>query len=629
MRQHRHVLRKAFHNTLRFFSSGRIDPLPLRHSFTGYTKDYLRRDWRAALDVALVGLPQGMAFAALAGLPIIFGIMCAAIGTLVAPFFSKSQLTIAGPSNATAFMLASFFLAHPAMTEMQRMQLVPVIVFLVGIVCLIGSFVKITDLMQYVSRSVLVGYISGAALLIIVSQLKYILGLEAPLKVFFLTEGGGRTFFSMMTGIFSTLRDIDWYSLSTGLVTLLLFFSLKKKFRALPNFAIVLVCMSGLCYLLAQPWTGGLLSNITMMEGFNIHSMGFKLPDLISPDIFNQLYDIIAVVIGIAFLCLLEQTLMTKNLAARTREPIDLNQDTYSVGMTNVALSFCSSLPSSASLTRSMLNYTSGAATRFSSLFCGLICLGITLLLAKLPLTSYIPTTVLAALVIGNALSLFDKKAMRICLRSTKADAAVLWCTFFAALLVPLHTAIFIGVGISITFFLRKASHPTLVEYTMSDEGQLKELKNINERAIPSISIVHVEGNLFFGAAELFRAQVQSMVEDPNLKVIILRLKNAHNLDATSVWALNELIHFAREHDRHLLISGASKEVYRILRRSGVLENLHKNCTRPDRNIFLYSPQNPNYSTRLALIRAQKMLGTRNADIRIFFNPAAQKTPAS
>lgn len=570
-----------------------------------------------------------MAFAALAGLPIIFGIMCAAIGTLVAPFFSKSQLTIAGPSNATAFMLASFFLAHPAMTEIQRMQLVPVIVFLVGIVCLIGAFVKITDLMQFVSRSVLVGYISGAALLIIVSQLKYILGLEAPLKVFFLTEGGGRSFFSMMEGIFATLRDIDWYSLSTGLVTLLLFFSLKKKFRALPNFAIVLVCMSGLCYLLTQPWTGGMLSNIAMMEGFNIHSMGFKLPDLISPDIFNQLYDIIAVVIGIAFLCLLEQTLMTKNLATRTREPIDLNQDTYSVGMTNVALSFCSSLPSSASLTRSMLNYTSGAATRFSSLFCGLICLGITLLLAKLPLTSYIPTTVLAALVVGNALSLFDKKAMRICLSSTKADAAVLWCTFFAALLVPLHTAIFIGVGISITFFLRKASHPTLVEYTMSDEGQLKELKNVNERAIPSISIVHVEGNLFFGAAELFRAQVQSMVEDPNLKVIILRLKNAHNLDATSVWALNELIHFAREHNRHLLISGASKEVYRILRRSGVLENLHKNCPRPERNIFLYSPQNPNYSTRLALIRAQKMLGTRNADIRIFFNPAAQKTPAS
>lgn len=623
MKRRRNILRKSYKHLVGYLTGGKIDPLPLRKSFASYNQDFFRRDLKAATDVALVGLPQGMAFAALAGLPIIYGIMCATIGTLVSPLFSRSQLTVAGPSNATSFMLASFFLAHPLMTAAERMQIVPVIVFFVGIACLIGAFVKITELMQYVSRSVLVGYISGAALLIIVSQMKYLLGLEEPLKAFFQQEGGGRSFFSMMEGICLTFTQMDWRPLSIGATTLLMFFLLKRKFRAFPNFAITLVSMSAFCYLLTFPWTGAPLNGISMMEGFDLQSLALHLPELISPGIFNQLYDIVAVVFGIAFLCMLEQTLMTKNLATRTGESVDLNQDTYAVGMTNTALSFCSSLPSSASLTRSMLNYTSGAATRFSSIYCGLICLLITVILAKLPLTSYIPTSVLAALVIGNALSLFDKKAMRICVRSTKADAAVLWCTFFAALLVPLHTAIFIGVGISITFFLRKASHPALIEYTMSDEGQLKELRNVSERAIPSISIVHVEGNLFFGASELFRAQVQRMVEDPNLKVIILRLKNAHNLDATSVWALDELIRFTREHHRYLLISGASKEVYRILRNSGVLQNLQEGCTPPDRNIFLYSPQNPNYSTRLALIRAQKILGTQKADIRIFFNPAA------
>ncbi len=625
MRHRRRVLQSWLGNIRSFFSDGKIDPLPVRRSFRGYRAPLARRDLKAAADVALVGLPQGMAFAALAGLPIIYGIMCATIGTIVAPLFSKSRLTVAGPSNATSFMLAGFFLAHPALTAVERTQIVPVIVFLVGLVCLIAAFIKVTELMQFVSKSVLVGYISGAAMLIIVSQIRYILGLEMPMREFFLEQGGGRTLFSMLEGLLSTIRQTDPRPLLLGGSTLALFYLLKRRFKALPNFAITLTAMSLVCLLLSQPWTGGFFRGTAMLEGFSPENLGLRLPHLFSPNIFNQLYDIISVVFGISFLCILEQTLMTKTLSARTGEKVNLNQDTFSVGMTNLALSFCHSLPSSASLTRSMLNYASGAATRFASIYCGAICLGVTLLLAYYPVTSYIPASVLAALVVGNALSLFDRKAMRICMRSTRGDAAVLWITFFAALLAPLHTAIFLGVGLSITLFLRQAARPDLVEYTMSEEGQLKELRDVSERAIPSISIVHVEGSLFFGAAELFRAQVQRMTEDERLKVIILRLKNAHNLDATSVFALDELIRFTREKNRHLLISGASKSVYRILKNSGVLKNLQQDCKPGEKNIFLYSPRNPNYSTRLALIRAQQLLGTKNADIRIFFNPAADK----
>lgn len=612
---------------VRFFSSSHIDLLPARHSLKGYDSSLMRRDWKAALDVALVGLPQGMAFAALAGLPIIFGIMCATVATIVAPLFTKSSLTIAGPSNATSFMLASFFLAHPALTAQQRVELVPVIVLFVGITCLIGAFVKIPELMQFVSRSVLVGYISGAALLIIASQLKYIFGLEKEIQAFFIENGGGRSLFSILDGFIHTFSMTDWRTLILGVFTLCLFFLLKRWFRSLPNFAITLVSVSALAYLLTQPWTGGFFSGIPMLDGFALDDLSFVPPNILSSEIFNQLYDVIALVLGIAFLCTLEQTLMTKSLSTRTGERVNLNQDTFAVGMSNIAISFCSSLPSSASLTRSMLNYTSGAATRFASIYCGLICLLITLALTQVSITSYIPASVLAALVIGNAWNLFDKKAMRICLRSTTGDAVVLWVTFISSLLVPLHTAIFIGVGISITLFLRKAARPELVEYTMSDEGQLFELAKNKERLIPAISIVHVEGNLFFGASELFRGQVQRIVDDPTLKVIILRLKNAHNLDATAVFALDELIRSARELGRHLLISGASKEVYRILKNSGVLHNLELDAESGKRNIFLYSPENPNYSTRLALIRAQELLGTKQAEIRIFVNQ--NEEPAS
>lgn len=136
---------------------------------------------------------------------------------------------------------------------------------------------------------------------------------------------------------------------------------------------------------------------------------------------------------------------------------------------------------------------------------------------------------------------------------------------------------------------------------------------------MPAISIVHVEGDLFFGASELFRTQIQKTSLDPDLRVIILRLKNARHLDATSVVALEELVQFLLAHKRHVIISGASKEVFRVLKNSGTFEVIGRE------NVFLNSAKNPNLSTSYALKRAQVLLGTTEADIRIFHDPNKDK----
>lgn len=200
----------------------------------------------------------------------------------------------------------------------------------------------------------------------------------------------------------------------------------------------------------------------------------------------------------------------------------------------------------------------------------------------------------------------------------------VLIVTFIAALLLPLHFAIFIGVILSVSLFLRKAAKPELVEYTMDAQGTLTQLHDENHR-LPQISIVHVEGDLFFGAADLFRRQVSRIAEDKSLAVVVLRMRNARNLDATSVFALEELIKFMREKGRHIIISGASREVYRILKKSGVLEVLQSNCAEGESNIFMVDPKNPNKSTSQALKRAQKLIGTNKADISIY---TTKNTPA-
>ncbi|MBR3903064.1 MAG: SulP family inorganic anion transporter [Akkermansia sp.] len=602
-----HRLSRGWSRTRQALAQGMIDPLPVRHALKGYTWGKAGRDLKAATDVALVGLPQGMAFAAMAGLDSIYGIMAATVGTFIAPLFTRCSLTVSGPSNATAFMLASFFLASSPAIQSQPFIFVPLIVFLAGLLCVIGAFVKATEMLQFVSRSVLVGYVTGAATLIIASQTRYVLGIN--------DVEAGSSFFTMSSAILQNLHMVQWQPIVLGMLSFALFIPLKKYLRRLPTFAVILLVMSLLNWVLSQPWTGAHFAGVRMLKDFTMSDLVCRPPALWAlPDYINEL---IPVIVGIAFLSTLEQTVMSKTISAKTGEAVNLNQDTFAVGMANMGSALTTSLPCSASLTRSMLNYTAGAATRFSGIFCGLICLGITFILANFPLISKIPHSVLAALVLANAFSLYDKKLLRICFRSTKGDATVLLITFAAALLLPLHIAIFVGVIISVSIFLRKAAKPELVEYTFDDAGTLRELAQSDKR-LPQISIVHVEGDLFFGAADLFRRQVARISEDPSLAVVVLRMRNARNLDATSVCALEELIRYIREKGRHIIISSASRKVFRILKKSGVLNLLQENCGKGESNIFVVEPQNPNMSTRKALMRAQQLLGTKQADISIY-----------
>lgn len=610
-----HRLRFGWKNLRDFIAQGMVDPLPARHELLHYNGHKAGRDLKAALDVALVGLPQGMAFAAMAGLDSIYGIMAATVGTFIAPLFTRCSLTVSGPSNATAFMLASFFLASSPAIRSEPHIFVPLIVFMAGLMCVIGAFVKATEMLQFVSRSVLVGYITGAATLIIASQLRYVMGIH--------DIDAGSSFFSMSSAIICHLDKVQWQPIVLGTLSFLLFIPLKRHFKFLPTFAVILVVMSALNWLLAQPWTGGCFADVRMLRNFTMSDLVCTPPAL--GELPGHLGELFPIILGIAFLSTLEQTVMSKTISAKTGEPLNLNQDTFAVGMANIGSSFTTSLPCSASLTRSALNYNAGAATRFSGVWCGLMCLGITFLLACFPLISRIPHSVLAALVLANAVSLYDRKQLRICFRSTPGDAAVLLLTFGAALMLPLHVAIFVGVIISVSLFLRKAAHPELVEYTFDNEGTLMPVDTQAKR-LPQISIVHVEGDLFFGAADLFRKQVSRIAEDVSLAVIVLRMRNARNLDATSVFALEELIRFTREKGRHLIISGASRDVYRILRKSGVLSVLQEGCARGESNIFLVEPRNPNMSTRKALKRAQSLLGSAQADISIYTTQTNEAT---
>lgn len=615
--------RRILRRLTEFFRGGKLDPFPILHTLRKYNREKFRADGKAALNVSLLDIPQGIAYAAIAELPIVFGIACSATASLIAPLFAGSRHTILGPTNATAFMLFGFFAMEP-MLATRETQLVPLLVMMVGIFCLLGSILRLADLLQYISRSVLVGYVSGAAVLIMTNQMKHLLGVAYEVDVL-----RPRTFVGLVEALVRSVDHAIWPPMLIGVVTFAVFTALKKWKPRWPNLAITLVAVSAVFGTLAHQ-KGSPFEAVARFRTFSPGDLMPSFPSLAYSGVFEDISALLGVALAIGFLACLENTLMAKTIASRSGDRSDVNQDMFAVGAANLASAIAGGMPASGSLLRSTLNFNSGARTRMSSIYSGLLVLSAALIIAWLPLhggialIDYVPKAALAALIIGIAIALINRHNIRICARSTPDDAAVLVTTFIATLIAPLHLAIFIGVALSVSLFLRKASRPHLVEYEFNDAGELRQMGEKRQRPNPAISIVHVEGDLFFGAAELFRTQIQRTATDESLKIMILRLKNARHLDATSVLALEDLIKFMRANDRHVLISGATRDVYRVLKNSGVLETIQLGADRKagESNIFLNRPSNPNLSTRDALKRAQQLLGGEKADIRIFYDPA-------
>ena len=581
----------------RGYRSLNLDLLPLRHLLREYTRDEARGDLRAGFNVALVGVPQAIAFALIAGLHPHHGLLSVGLGAAVGAIFSGSRLVVMGPGNSTAILIFSGLMAAE-LPEEQRIMVLPLFIFMVGCFQVIGAMANLSLVLNYVSRSVVTAYVTAAAALIIVNQLQNLLGFQ-------LEEGS--TFFSILSGTLANLHEARLPEMVMGTVTLVLVLGLRRFFPRVPDAAAALVF-------------AGLLALSFDRTGWELNYLsGFSLGDIDYLSIafdFEMIGRLAGPAFAVAFLGVVEGVSVGRSLASRSGERINPNQIMFGMGLANLGNSLVGGMDASGSVTRSALNWASGARTSLSVVVSGVLAL--ILLFTIGGLIAYVPTSALAAVVLLVAFSLFNKHQIAVSLRATSADAVVFVVTFITALLFTLDTAIYIGVFASIVLFLRKASVPELVEYSFTPEGQLAEAgEKKTERT--GICILHAEGDLFFGSTELFVEQTRQVTLDPALQVVVLRLKNAHHLDATCALAIEELLHLLRQQGKYLVVSGAHKEVYKVFRDSGVLEKLGRD------NFFMEHPENPTYSTRNALRRAQELVGVEDADVRIFVDKRRQE----
>lgn len=581
---------------------------PFVHEFRNYSWDKFRHDLIAGATLTLVSIPQAIGFALILGLPPMPVVLSVVVGGFVGALFFSSRHHVFGPTTSVSLITAATITANAGL-GLHPLQLAAYLAFLVGVTQFVAGLFNFGEVTKFISRSVVIGYTTAIGVLLIASQLHNGMGFQSP---------PGETLFHTLEDVVGNVSAANFSSWAIGIafLTLAIFEIIRRIRPAWPEALIGLVFLgiAGRLFAAFHPQVPFLL---VKDEG----ALSAMLPSLQHLPRWHEQYLLIqhmgSTAIAIGIIGMLEATAITKTLAAKSGQHLDPNQELMGMGAGNIAAGLFGVTPGSSSFTRSAVNYQSGAATQLSSMLSSGVVLLILLFLT--PVFNYIPVPALAAHLMRVGYKLINRNQIRISTRSTRSDAIVFFATLGTALLLRLDSSIYVGIGVALALFLQKTSTPILAEYTFTETGQLAELRERKQRPNPQISIIHVEGELFFGAADLFLNQVRHLAEDENIRVFILRMKNARHLDASTVMALESLHDYLRKTGRHLLVSGCSRDVVRVLRNSGLLNQLG------EENVFA-TEDNPTISTKRALLRARQLLPEK-AEVRLFYEES-QKSSA-
>ncbi|HSX38067.1 MAG TPA: SulP family inorganic anion transporter [Chlamydiales bacterium] len=570
---------------------------PFLDEIRTYTFPALKNDLLAAIAVALMTIPQSIAYAILADLPPTAGLFSAIFGTIFTAAFGSSRQLISGPSTGTAILLQTsianvLYIYFPEVTGSARDALVLHIltqfVILMGLIQVGSSFFNVSKLLQFVSRPVILGYFAGITVAIAVTQAFGFTGIkpiEANLTILF-------------QGLYLVLHlnQIHLWTVFIGVISFTLLLWIRSRFANWPNALLMIVIATlvtkGLHYFFG-------IGGIKTLGSFDVpdEPMLFFTFPLLNFDLLPKIFP---ASLALAFLSILEVFSISRAFAAKYSQSITPNQDVFSVGLSNSILAcILGSMPASGSATRTTLNVRFSAKTRFAAIYSGLITGAI--LFFCWPLVKGIPLAALAAILIATAHTLMDWNEIRFSIKATRADAWVFFLTFLACLFFTLDVAFFIGIVISIGNYLKKSAMPHLVEYAFNSKGRLIVVTP-KEDVHRKVRIIGIGGNLYFATADVFQEALEAVAGDKNVQAIVLRLNNVHHMDASMCLAIMRLFETLHTTGRYLVISGLTEEVWHVFHRAGMVKKISLD------NLYFTDESNPQFSTWKACLRAQELI---------------------
>ncbi len=479
-------------------------------------RETLQADFIAGVTGAIVVLPQGVAFAMIAGMPPIYGLYTAIVVPIIAALFGSSRHLISGPTTAISLVVFAAISRFAEPGTEQFVQLAFVLTFLAGAFQLGLGLARLGVLTNFVSHTVVIGFTAGAAVLIATSQLRHVLGVTIP---------KGEGFLDTWRDILFSLPETNLYVLGVGLATLAIAVLARRLSRRLPHLLIAMVLGAIIAVLL-----GGEARGIRFVGEMPARLPPFEVPELTIPNIRKLATNAFAV----ALLGLIEAVAIGRAIATKTHQRINGNQEFIGQGLSNIVGSLFSCYAGSGSFTRSGVNHTAGARTPLSAIFAAVLLMAFLLLVA--PLAAYLPMPAMGGIILLVAYNLVDVHHIRGIFKASREEILVLLVTFFCTLFLELEFAIYIGVFLSLVFYLRRTSKPHIAVLAPDPDDENRHFTNIVRKPLPEcpqLKVVRIDGSLYYGAVDHIAGWLRELSQNHPQRHLLIISNGVNFIDVT------------------------------------------------------------------------------------------------
>jgi SulP family sulfate permease len=527
------------------------------------TKRNLRADFIAGLSGAIIVLPQGVAFATIAGMPPQYGLYAGMIPAVIAALFGSSRHLVSGPTTAASIVVFSALSTFAEPFSPEYVKLALTLTLMVGVIELILGFARMGAIVNFISHSVVVGFTAGAAILIASKQLKNFFGVELP-------RGGH--LHDTLINFFKAVPDINIYVTIVAAVTLATGILLKRWRPTWPNLIIAMLLGSFVAQALVMIF-GEKVVDIT-----TVGALPQTFPPLSSPHFtFEVIRELAPAALAVTLFALTEAVSIGRSLAQRSGQRINGNQEFIGQGLSNVFGSFFSGYVATGSFNRSGLNYQAGAKTPMAAVLAGSLLIFIVLLVA--PWAKYLPNAAMAGILFIVAWGLIDFHAIKHILKASRRETAIMATTFFGAIFLELEFAIFAGVMLSLILYLMRVSKPRIVTRIPDPRLDKNAFSSATDIPMcPQLHFLRIDGSLFFGSIDHVQNEFARIKDQyPQQKHLAIIAEGINFADITGGEVLVREAQERRQDGGGLYLIDVKHGLWESLEKCGCLDDIGPN----------------------------------------------------
>lgn len=517
--------------------------------FRTYDRNNLRPDLIAGLTVAVILLPQSIAFALIAELPPQMGLYAAIVGAVIGAFWGSSDQIHTGPTNAISLLVFSSLSAVVAVGTSDYIVAAGIMAVMVGLFQLVMGLARLGMLVNFVSHSVIVGFATGAGILIGIKQVSPLLGISFEAE----------NILETLTGIVTSLPDLHPQTAAIGIGTMLLIVILRRINNRLPT-ALIAMVVASLAIFIFKLDKQGVAVIGQLPSGFP------PLAELPLLD-FELIGRLATGALAVGAIGLVESTAISRSVSAQTGQRLDSNQEFVGQGMANLFAGLFSGYASAGSFSRTAVNFKGGARSPMSAIFSGLFVLIATFILG--PLTAFLPIAALAGVLIVTAYGMIDQEELRRIWHSHPGDAAIMVLTLAGTLFLHIETAVLIGIVVSLVLYILRTSTPQ-VHAVLPDDRFRHFAHRPEKRPCPQLAIIEILGDLYFGAVNHVEESILDYADKhPQQRFLLLRMHHVNSCDFSGIHMLENVVRKYRDRGGEVFLVRTNLRVYQMACSSG------------------------------------------------------------